>query len=57
MGPVQAQLVLTRDDDDAPEFVVRTATIVDPANVTAGVLVPLLPDGGELAAALARLWR
>lgn len=49
--------MLTRDDDDAPEFVARTATIVDPANVTAGALVPLLPDGGELAAALARLWR
>lgn len=57
VGPVQAQLVLTRDDDDAPEFVVRTATIVDPANVTAGALVPLLPDAGELAAALARLRR
>lgn len=57
VGPVQAQLVLTRDEADAPEFVVRTATIVDPANVTAGALVPLLPDAGELAAARAQLRR
>lgn len=57
VGPVQAILVLGHDAPGVPNREVRTATVVDPATLTADAVVPLLPDAGELANALQGLRR
>lgn len=57
VGPVQAILVLGHDAPGVPDREVRTATVVDPATLTADAVVPLLPDAGELAKALQGLRR
>ena len=57
VGPVQAILVLGHEAPGVPNREVRTATVVDPATLTADAVVPLLPDAGELANALQGLRR
>lgn len=52
VGPVQAILVLGHEVPGVPDREVRTATVVDPATLTADAVVPLLPHAGELAKAL-----
>lgn len=53
--PMRATLVLThmRPSAESPqEFLVPTATVVDPATLEADAVLPLLPDAAALAAAL-----